>query len=163
MLTKLISSFCQQVKLHFPALQAVEEGHTIEFWPVKCGLKGYWPKSPARSSTFILFVLWSSGHQRSSCTLKEIMVQSNGERILHSWEERKACSLRALLYEKQGVDAPKMGKSLGLCLVLPCLVCQWMLLSLHMAHSGNVLAQETFMVNRTRKIIIRQTTSQRRK
>lgn len=40
------------------------------------------------------------------------MVQSNGERILHSWEEKKACSLRALPYEKQGV-LPKCSQNGG--------------------------------------------------
>lgn len=47
------------------------------------------------------------------------MVQSNVERILSSWEERKACSLRGLSQEKQGVNAPKMGKPRSMCLVLP--------------------------------------------
>ena len=76
---------------------------------------------------------------------------------MNSWEERKPCSQRALAQEKQGEDASKMGKPLEMCLATPLSILPVKTSVSTSALSRNVLAQEIFIVNQTRKNIVRQT------
>ena len=76
---------------------------------------------------------------------------------MSSWEERKPCSQRALAQEKQGEDVSKMGKPLEMRLATPLSVLPVKTSVFTSALSRNVLAQEIFIVNQTRKNIDRQT------
>ena len=116
------------------------------------------PKSLAIFSTFTFFAFQQSEHWRSGCVLR-------ARRPWYDQKERGSwvAGKRVLAYKNQREVGPMVGKTLGVCLAIFCPVCQWVHLSPLTPHSRNVLGQETFMVNQTRKIIIRQTTCRGRK
>lgn len=157
------SSHCPQVTLHFPDFYMWWE---TCFWVLASEMWGedilavsrLGPESPMRFPTFTLFAFQPSEHWRSGCVL----------RVRRWWYDQKergfwVAGKRALPYKNQGEVGPTVEKPWRVGLDTFCLVCQWMCLSPLTSHSRKVLAQETFLVNQTRKIIIRQTTCQGRK
>lgn len=78
-------------------------GRAIEFWPVKCGQKEYWPRpglavnllwDPSLLSS-LLFSHQSTEHPDGYSGLRDGGI-IKWERILSNGEERKPCSQRTL-------------------------------------------------------------------